>query len=151
MGKGDKGAKIFKTKRGRGAATAYKQSSARTDSASMASRPRVTPPPLISERAQVQPVPHDRGRRRAQAGPEFTWCFRACRRDGAGLRLQRRRVRERRDVGRRDDGQVAHEPEEIHQRHEDGVCRHQEGQGAGAAPQVPQGGVGVAGVSKIIL
>ena len=71
MGKGDKGAKIFKTKRGRGAATAYEQSSARTDSASMASRPRVTPPPLISERAQVQPVPHDRGRRRAQAGPEF--------------------------------------------------------------------------------
>ena len=27
MGKGDKGAKIFKTKRGRGAATAYEQSS----------------------------------------------------------------------------------------------------------------------------
>ena len=31
MGKGDKGAKIFKTKRGRGAVTAYEQSSARTD------------------------------------------------------------------------------------------------------------------------
>jgi hypothetical protein len=31
MGKGDKGAKIFKTKRGRGATTAYEQSSARTD------------------------------------------------------------------------------------------------------------------------
>ena len=41
MGKGDKGAKIFKTKRGRGAATAYEQSSARAvRGASMASRPR---------------------------------------------------------------------------------------------------------------
>ena len=100
-------------------------------------------PPLISERAQVQPVPHDRGRRRAQAGPEPPRRLRARGRHGAGLRLQRRRVRERRDVGRRDDGQVAHEPQEIHQGHEDGVCRHQEGQGAGAAAQVPQGGVGV--------
>ena len=40
MGKGDKGAKIFKTKRGRGAVTAYEQSSARTDTRVDASRRR---------------------------------------------------------------------------------------------------------------
>ena len=59
-------------------------------------------------------MPHDRGRRRAQAGPEPARRLRARGRHGVGLRLQRRRGGERRDVGRRDDGQVAREPEEVH-------------------------------------
>ena len=52
--------------------------------------------------------------RGAQAGEPPR--LRACRRDGPWLRVQRRRVGERRDVGRRDDGQVAlTNPAEIHQ------------------------------------